>query len=193
MENCIGKICPFCKTEIKEEDDVKVCPVCNTTHHADCWEKNKGCATFGCSEQHCATQHVDSSGVCQNCGAKIQEGQAFCRKCGQKIEPDTDMRQPNNQKEDPVIYKNRKKKTVNIIISIVAVVVVFLIVFSIVVAFGKHTYTMVEYLSAGGSHTVGLKSDGTVVAVGYNGSGQCEVNSWSDITAVSASGNHTIG
>ena len=24
MENCIGKICPFCKTEIKEEDDVKV-------------------------------------------------------------------------------------------------------------------------------------------------------------------------
>lgn len=41
MENCIGKICPFCKTEIKEEDDVKVCPVCNTAHHADCWEKIK--------------------------------------------------------------------------------------------------------------------------------------------------------
>ena len=33
-------------------------------------------------------------------------------------------------------------------------------------------------VAAGGSHTVGLKSDGTVVAVGDNGEGQCEVNGW---------------
>jgi alpha-tubulin suppressor-like RCC1 family protein len=30
-------------------------------------------------------------------------------------------------------------------------------------------------------HTVGLKSDGTVVAVGNNEFGQCDVGSWRDI------------
>jgi hypothetical protein len=33
-------------------------------------------------------------------------------------------------------------------------------------------------VAAGWDHTVGLKADGTAVAVGYNGYGQCEVGSW---------------
>lgn len=40
---------------------------------------------------------------------------------------------------------------------------------------------------------VGLKSDGTVVAVGRNDDGQCEVSDWTDIVAVSAGDNHTVG
>ena len=35
-------------------------------------------------------------------------------------------------------------------------------------------------------HTVGLKSDGTVVAVGYNDYGQLNVGSWSSIVQVAA-------
>ena len=46
-------------------------------------------------------------------------------------------------------------------------------------------------ISAGG-HTVGLKADGTVVAVGYNEDGQCNVSDWHDIVAISAGG-HTVG
>ena len=42
-------------------------------------------------------------------------------------------------------------------------------------------------------HTVGLKSDGTVVAVGDNSSGQCDVSDWSDIVAISAGGHFTVG
>ena len=42
-------------------------------------------------------------------------------------------------------------------------------------------------------HTVGLKSDGTVVAVGDNSFGQCNVSSWTDIIAISAGISHTIG
>jgi alpha-tubulin suppressor-like RCC1 family protein len=48
-------------------------------------------------------------------------------------------------------------------------------------------------VSAGTAHTIGLKSDGTVVAVGDNTSGQCNVSSWTDITQVSAGGGHSIG
>ena len=48
-------------------------------------------------------------------------------------------------------------------------------------------------ISAGYRHTVGLKSDGTVVAVGDNEYGQCNVESWKDIVAISAGKLHTVG
>ena len=48
-------------------------------------------------------------------------------------------------------------------------------------------------VSAGSYHTVGLKSDGTVVAAGENDYGQCDVQDWTDIVTVSASSYHTVG
>ncbi|MED9969107.1 MAG: TIR domain-containing protein [Ruminococcus sp.] len=54
-------------------------------------------------------------------------------------------------------------------------------------------YSRNHQISAGYEHTVGLKSDGTVIAVGYNGYGQCGVKSWKDIVSVSAGSYHTVG
>ncbi|SPF41564.1 Beta-lactamase inhibitory protein II (fragment) [Candidatus Desulfosporosinus infrequens] len=48
-------------------------------------------------------------------------------------------------------------------------------------------------IAAGRRHTVGLKSDGTVTAVGDNNYGQCDVSGWSDIVAVAAGCAHTLG
>ena len=48
-------------------------------------------------------------------------------------------------------------------------------------------------ISAGDFHTVGLKSDGTVVAVGSNEYGQCDVSGWRNIVAVSEGDFHTVG
>ena len=48
-------------------------------------------------------------------------------------------------------------------------------------------------VSAGKYHTVGLRIDGTAVATGYNGYGQCDVSGWRDLVAVSAGGYHTVG
>ena len=50
-------------------------------------------------------------------------------------------------------------------------------------------------VSAGALHTVGLKSDGTVVAVGDNTYGQIDVTGtgWTDIVAVSAGDYHNVG
>ncbi|MGI6526150.1 MAG: RCC1 domain-containing protein [Caldicoprobacterales bacterium] len=48
-------------------------------------------------------------------------------------------------------------------------------------------------VDVGNFHTVGLKKDGTVLAVGQNDKGQCDVSAWEDITAITASLSATFG
>ena len=68
MNDYTGKVCPFCKTEFKPNDDIVVCSECDMPHHKDCWIENQGCTTFGClgtikSADNTATsvtsQHMD--------------------------------------------------------------------------------------------------------------------------------------
>ena len=54
-------------------------------------------------------------------------------------------------------------------------------------------WTDIIQVAAGVGHTVGLKSDGTVVAVGYNEYGCCNAGGWTDITQVAAGWSHTVG
>ena len=48
-------------------------------------------------------------------------------------------------------------------------------------------------IAAGRYHTVGSKTDGTVVATGNNDSGQCKVSDWTDIVSIAAGSYHTVG
>ena len=48
-------------------------------------------------------------------------------------------------------------------------------------------------ISAGQLHTVGLRTDGKVLAIGNNEYGQCDVSDWKDIVDISAGGGHTVG
>ena len=61
--------------------------------------------------------------------------------------------------------------------------------YSIRANFRPYASTMV---AAGGAHTVGLESDGTVVAAGDNPYGQCNVGGWVSITQVAAGEGHTV-
>ncbi|MBE7033261.1 MAG: zinc-ribbon domain-containing protein [Ruminococcaceae bacterium] len=82
MENYIRKVCPFCKTDIKEGDLTKVCPSCGIPHHESCWEENKGCTTFGCDQQQYEEQGTNPTVVCSNCGEMLGDEQQFCPNCG---------------------------------------------------------------------------------------------------------------
>ena len=50
-----------------------------------------------------------------------------------------------------------------------------------------------ETVSAGGFHSLGLKSDGTVIATGDTHYGACDVSDWTDIVAVSGGQFHSLG
>lgn len=54
-------------------------------------------------------------------------------------------------------------------------------------------WTNLSGLALGAFHTVGLRSDGTVCAVGRNDAGQCEVQDWSDIVFLTAGESCTLG
>jgi len=48
-------------------------------------------------------------------------------------------------------------------------------------------------VAAGSAHTVGLKADGTVVAIGLNDNGQCDVGDWTGIVSIAAGEWFTLG
>lgn len=57
---------------------------------------------------------------------------------------------------------------------------------------GTHDWREITAI-AGANHLVGLFSDGSVRAVGSNNDGECNVQNWSNITAIAASSYHTVG
>jgi len=73
---------------------------------------------------------------------------------------------------------------------------IFLIMVALIagmVGCGEPAPPCTPMVAAGGGHTVGLKSDGTVVAVGGNYHGRCDVGGWTNITRVSVGSYHTVG
>jgi alpha-tubulin suppressor-like RCC1 family protein len=57
----------------------------------------------------------------------------------------------------------------------------------------NNVYAADMQVSAGGYHTIGLKTDGTVVAVGDNYPAGSDITSWTDIKQISAGGSHAVG
>lgn len=106
MNKYIGKICPYCKSVLTEEDDIVVCSDCEMPHHKECWVDNRGCTTFGCSgsiqgvdiemetnpgssQRYEAQNAMPGAGVppkfCGRCGAQVMKGCSFCVKCGSPV------------------------------------------------------------------------------------------------------------
>jgi Prokaryotic RING finger family 1 len=42
-------VCPYCRSEMNENDTIVECQQCATRLHKACWEENKQCTTWGCN------------------------------------------------------------------------------------------------------------------------------------------------
>ena len=101
-------------------------------------------------------------------------------------------KKPDPKSEPAPKAKKKPNKLVRIAVAAVVAVAVVLcgIVYGTVL---KPTNDEGLSIAAGDSHTVGLRSNGTVVAVGDNWKGKCDVSGWTDIVAVAAGFSHTVG
>jgi len=77
--------------------------------------------------------------------------------------------------------------------SILTMMTISLVSVFFILAFQATVRAAQPMVAAGEDHTLGLKSDGTVVAVGSNSYGKCDVSSWTDIAQVAAGEDHTLG
>ena len=81
----------------------------------------------------------------------------------------------------------------NQLIFILNVIAIALVVPLFIVISQTSSLAIKAHVAAGGLHTVGVKSDGTVVAVGWNEFGQINVGNWTNIVQVAAFNLHTVG
>lgn len=103
----VGKVCPYCKCEIKEDDVVVICSDCEMPHHKECWIENKGCTTFGCTG---TIMGIESYEVlhCKNCGADYTECEETCSYCGNTL-----LKEASKQQEllNSTQYSNQSDKS----------------------------------------------------------------------------------
>ncbi|MCP4135846.1 MAG: hypothetical protein GY754_33065, partial [bacterium] len=57
---------------------------------------------------------------------------------------------------------------------------------------GAHSGARIKSIAAGGSHTIGLKANGTVLAAGLNSYGQTNISACDDVVQVSANLYHSV-
>ncbi len=81
----VGGVCAYCLFPIKPGQTRVVCPECQTVHHAECWEENRGCSTYGCARAPSAVQPEEAEAeaeeaICNYCHRSITSGQGT-RRC----------------------------------------------------------------------------------------------------------------
>ena len=104
MGQYAGKICPYCRAELKDFDSIVICSKCGMPHHKECWIENQECTTFGCdgTMEDSRSGHYDAETQnnfdidiemsyddfrspnerCLKCGTVRPGGAMFCPYCG---------------------------------------------------------------------------------------------------------------
>ncbi len=106
MSKYVGQPCTSCRSLIKEDDKVVVCPICGSPYHKDCYAAEGSCINTVLHEKGESWQpetpsrefieeHPDADPeregepvgtVCPRCGLTNQPGSVFCSQCGMPID-----------------------------------------------------------------------------------------------------------
>jgi hypothetical protein len=86
--------CSICHTLIQDGEAVEYCERCDQHYHAECWQENSGCATYGCEAapvldkpviMPVAGQGWGDEKECPQCGKSIGSSMLVCHSCGAKF------------------------------------------------------------------------------------------------------------
>jgi DNA-directed RNA polymerase subunit RPC12/RpoP len=84
--------CAYCQSTFGSDEEQTACPECQAAYHSECWQENKGCAVYGCSQGPEAEQR-DALEIpisywgqehknCPVCRTQILAAAVRCRVCG---------------------------------------------------------------------------------------------------------------
>lgn len=119
MNNLYGKLCPYCKSEMKQGEDIIICSECNMPHHKECWIENNGCTTFGCLGTIDTPQISDDNDFdlqpedfdmirCSYCGKPITINSERCDFCGNRL-----VYSDRNNRSDHSLDSNQLKPDID--------------------------------------------------------------------------------
>lgn len=105
--------CPFCQSMMKTGTAQVRCPLCDTPHHADCWEENGGCAVYGCSG-HGPISRPDEAPLtgglihCPMCSGLVSPEAETCPHCGHPM-PEARYRAAARAILDSLLWQNKPR------------------------------------------------------------------------------------
>jgi hypothetical protein len=121
--------CSICKTLIQPSEPTIVCTECDSGYHQECWERNGGCATYGCSNVPAVKRILQPAAIertwgdekeCPACQRSIPSSVLSCR-CGARFpwaDPMTSMQYHAWVDQEALRVRNRRLFVVLFILSL---------------------------------------------------------------------------
>lgn len=87
----LGKPCPVCSRNFREDDDIVVCPKCGAPYHRECYQEKGKCIFTDLHKNNKNWEYVppkennipdDNYRFCTRCGEKNPANAIVCKKCG---------------------------------------------------------------------------------------------------------------